>query len=134
MYCKVILSNLEKKVKIDGIIDTGNLLKDPISKRPVVVVEKDKLGGFLPSNILDNNNIVSGKNIDFGELSSKIRAIPFKSLGKENGLLLGVKVDEIQVEYQDILHNIEDVIIGIYNGHLSKNDKYFALVGLDTIK
>ena len=29
---------------------------------------------------------------------------------------------------------IENVIIGLYNGHLSKNEKYKALIGLDLLE
>ena len=134
LLCKVILNSEKQDVKIDGIIDTGNLLRDPISKVPVIVVEKLKLEGIFPKIILANiSNIINGKDIELGELSAKIRAIPFKSLGKENGLILGIKMDEIQVEYQDDIHKIENAIIGIYNGNLSRNGKYFALVGIDAI-
>ena len=83
--------------------------------------------------IINVTNIINGKNVELGEYASKIRAIPFKSLGKENGLLLGVKVDEIEVSYQDMEHKIKDVIIGIYNGVLSRNGKYSGLIGLDII-
>ena len=48
-------------------------------------------------------------------------------------MLLGVKVDEIEVSYQDMEHKIKDVIIGIYNGVLSRNGKYSGLIGLDII-
>lgn len=135
MYCNVNIYDKDKEIKIMAIIDTGNFLRDPISKMPVVVIEKNKLVDIFPRNILDNiSNIIDGKDIELGEYSSRIRAIPFKSLGKENGLLLGIKMDEIQVEYQDADYKIENVIIGIYNGILSRNGKYSGLVGLDLIK
>ena len=134
MFCNITLNSSNKKTKITAIIDTGNFLRDPITKIPVIVVEKDKLNELLPEIILDNvTNIINGKNVELGEYASKIRAIPFKSLGKENGLLLGVKVDEIEVSYQDMEHKIKDVIIGIYNGVLSRNGKYSGLIGLDII-
>lgn len=135
MYCKVFVESEGNKVEVDGIIDTGNFLKDPITKMPVIVVERGKLNEVIPKKILDNiGNIVNGKDVDLGEYSSKIRVIPFKSLGKDNGLLLGIRVNKVQIEYQDIMHVIENVIIGIYNGILSKNGKYFSLVGLDIIR
>ena len=125
MYCNLIVSNNDKKVNIKAIIDTGNFLKDPISKMPVIVVQKDSLANIFPSNILDNlSNIINGENNDFIEYSYRIRVIPFNSLGKENGLLLGIKMDEIQVEYQDVIHIIKNVVICIYNGVLSKNNRY----------
>lgn len=135
MYCNLNIYSKHKKFVIKAIIDTGNFLKDPITKIPVIVVEKEFLRGIFPDNILDNViNIIDGKNIELGEYSSKIRVIPFKSLGKENGLLLGIKIDGIEVEYQDIKHKLENSIIGIYSGNLSKTGKYRALVGVDIVK
>ena len=134
MYCNVTLNSGDKKATVTAIIDTGNFLRDPITKIPVIVIEKEKLKNLLPEVIIENiGNIINGRNVELGEYASKIRAIPFKSLGKENGLLLGVKVDEIEVSYQDMEHKIKDVIIGIYNGVLSRNGKYSGLIGLDII-
>ena len=134
MYCNVKIYLKEKYVDITAIIDTGNFLREPITKMPVIVVEKEKLKDIFPNNILDNiDSIINGDNIHLGEFSAKIRAIPFKSLGKENGLLLGIKVDNVKIYYEDMEHKITDVIVGIYNGKLSKNGKYAGLVGLDIL-
>ena len=40
MFCSIIIKLNKKKVKIRAMIDTGNLLKEPISNIPVIVVEK----------------------------------------------------------------------------------------------
>lgn len=135
MYCNLKIHSKEKELKINAIIDTGNFLRDPITKMPVVVVEKDNLRGLFSNNILDNlTEIINGKDVDLGEYSSKIRIIPFKSLGKENGLLLGIKIDEIEIEYQDVQNKVKDVIVGIYNGSLSRSGRYGALLGMDVIR
>lgn len=134
IYCNVKL-NVEEKTKIiTALIDTGNFLKDPITKIPVIVAERESLKGLFPDEILLNTSkIINGRSIDLGEYASKVRVIPFKSLGKDNGLLLGIKIDEAYIEYQDNVYEIKNVIIGIYNGILSRNRKYVGLVGLDVI-
>lgn len=134
IYCNVKL-NVEEKTKIiTALIDTGNFLKDPITKIPVIVAERESLKGLFPDEILLNTSkIINGGSIDLGEYASKVRVIPFKSLGKDNGLLLGIKIDEAYIEYQDNVYEIKNVIIGIYNGILSRNRKYVGLVGLDAI-
>lgn len=135
MYCNLTIYSGGKELPITAIIDTGNFLRDPITKVPVIVVEKENLRGIFPDEILDNVvNIINGKDVDLGEYSSKIRVIPFKSLGKENGLLLGIKVEQLEVDYQDVKHEIKDIIVGIYNGSLSRTGKYAGLVGVDIIK
>ncbi len=134
MYCNVKLCERENKKVITAIIDTGNFLKDPITKIPVIVAEINSLDGLFPSKILHNaSKIINGGDIDLGEYASKIRVIPFKSLGKDNGLLLGIKIDKAYIEYQDNVHEIKNIIVGIYNGNLSRSGKYEGLVGLDSI-
>ncbi len=129
MMCTVIIGN----TRITAIVDTGNLLKDPITKMPVLIVEREMLKGIFPEIILENaTDIVNGKEIELGEYPSKLRVIPYKSIGKENGLLLGIKAKNIRIVYQDI-EKAHDVIIGIYTGTLSKNNKYSAIVGLELL-
>ena len=135
MYRNIKIPLDGKETNITAIIDTGNFLKDPITKIPVIIIEKEKLYNIFPAKILENiAEIINGVDIDLGNFASKIRIIPFKSLGKENGILLGIKIDEIEVNYQEVNHDLKNIIIGIYNGKLSKNGKYSGLVGMDIIK
>lgn len=64
---------------------------------------------------------------------SKLRCIPFSSLGKQNGLLLGMKAEEITIIIDDEKKIKQNVIIGIYEKSLTKRGEYRALVGLDLI-
>ena len=135
MFCNVKINFEGKTINVKTIIDTGNFLREPITNLPVIIIEKSKLKDFFPDKILDNiSEIINGENIELEECASKVRAIPFKSLGKENGLILGIKVDSIEVNYQDICHKISNVIVGIYNGILGRSGKYSGLIGLDVIK
>lgn len=134
MHCNIKVDINSKYVYINAIIDTGNFLREPITKTPVIVVEKRALLNIIPDYILNNlDKIINGENIDLKEYTSKIRIIPFTSLGKENGILLGLKADNVLVEMEENNINISNVIIGIYNGNLSKNGKYKALIGLDLL-
>ena len=60
--------------------------------------------------------------------------IPFSSLGKENGILLGIKVDKILIDREDKIIVTDDVIVAIYNGTLNKTGKYQALIGLELLE
>lgn len=102
---------------------------------PVIVVEKNTLVNIIPNYILDNlNEIINGEDIDLKDYTSKIRIIPFTSLGKENGILLGIKADNVIVQQEEGEININNVIVGIYNGILSKSGKYKALIGLELLE
>jgi len=135
MHCKLQINVEDSIINTEAIIDTGNFLRDPITKTPVIVVEKEVLRGILPDTIIDNlPEIISGKNIDIGNYISKIRIIPFTSLGKENGLLIGIKADKVCINHNEENLNLNNVIIGIYNGNLSKSNKYSALIGLNLLE
>lgn len=135
MFCNIKIIINSKSVYVKAIIDTGNFLKEPITQTPVVVVQKDVLKGVIPSYILENiEDIINGKSVNLYEYISKIRIIPFTSLGKENGVLLGIKADKILVEAEDKYIDINNVIIGIYDGILEKNKRYMALLGLELLE
>ena len=135
MICNLEIIQKDKKVKVKAIIDTGNFLTDPITKMPVVVVEKEKLIDIFPKSVLENTmDFVNGANTEMEEYLSKIRIIPFKSLGKENGLLLGIKVDGVIINYQGNDNFIKEVIVGIYEKKLSSNNSYSALIGLNILE
>ena len=139
MYCKIKLKLNENIIETKAMIDTGNLAKEPITNTPVIIVESSLLEEVLPRQILNNlENILSG---DLSQISeeiqekyiSKLRCIPFSSLGKQNGMLLGIKADEIQVETEDDKKISNNVIIGIYDKSLTKRGEYRALIGIDLI-
>ena len=121
---KFAIDGNEKQVK--ALIDSGNFLKEPITGVPVVVVETMYMFGLVPKEILENIENISTGNLevlnDSTRFLSKFRVIPFNSLGKENGLLLGIKADYLQViENEEYEHKkIENVIIGLYDKTLSK--------------
>ena len=141
IYCNLIIYFEKKSIDINALIDTGNMLKDPISNMPVIVVEKESLKALLPEEILGNTENIFNGNVEnslYEEFNlkylSKFKVIPFKSLGRENGLLLGFKVDKVLIKTEEKELEIENVIVGIYKGRLSKNNEYSALIGLDIIE
>ena len=136
MFCEIEIELNKTKIKTRAMIDTGNMLKDPITNMPVVVVEKSLLYECMPKEILNNlENIIGGdfekvpENIR-NEYISKLKLIPFSSLGKQNGMLIGIKPKYLKIT-QDEEENIkENVIIGIYTKSLTKKGEYRALIGM----
>ena len=60
--------------------------------------------------------------------------IPFSSLGKQNGLLLGIRVDSVNIEIDEKIERINNVIIGIYDKSFTKNNAYSAIFGLEILE
>ena len=139
LFCNIVIKINQKEIKTTAMLDTGNLLKEPITNIPVVVVEHKLLYQTIPDEILDNIEQILGGDLDKipedikNEYISKLKVIPFSSLGKQNGMLLGLKADGLEIEEQNCVKNVDRVIIGMYNKKLSKKDEYSALLGFDVI-
>ncbi len=129
-----------KEINLKAMLDTGNLLKEPITGMPVVVIQKSELYSVISKKILDNiEKLIGGDNEDITsqieeEYLTKFRVIPFSSIGKQNGLMLGLKADEVIIEKEEEQEKRSDVIIGIFPWALSKNNTYTALIGLDLLE
>ena len=139
LLCNVKIKINKKEIETSAMIDTGNLLKDPISNTPVIVVEHSLLYDILPKQILNNiENILGGELENIPEdvkkrYIQKLKVIPFSSLGKQNGMLLGIKADGICIESEDEIYTKDNVIVGIYDKSLTKRGEYRALVGMNLL-
>ena len=129
-----------EKANLKAMLDTGNQLKDPITSLPVIIVEKQSLTPIVSEEtinymmqILDGNWQESDDN-QTNLYKQRLRIIPFSSIGKQNGMLVGIKVDKVTV-MTDINETInKNVIACIYNQKLSKKETYSALIGLDMLE
>ncbi len=112
-----------------ALIDTGNMLSEPISNTPVMVVELEKLKTILPEEFYDV--LSNGSAMDYiayentpSIFESRLRIIPYSSLGEENGILMGFKPDAVKISDKCITN----IIIGVYNRSLSATYEYDALL------
>lgn len=137
-FIEIELYNKNKMTKARALLDSGNMLKEPISQKPVIVVEKTTLSKIIPEEVLDYiEKIVGGDDQEKNEMQeylSKIRMVPFMSLGKENGMLIGIRLDKIKINTEDIRLEKENIIAGIYEKKLTKDNKYNALIGLNLLE
>ena len=140
IYCNIEIYLEQKNIEIKAMLDTGNLLKEPISGMPVIVVEHTKLYDIIPKEILNNLDKILGGDLESipeeikEKYLTKLKVIPYSSLGKQNGMILGIKADKIKIikEDENIIKN--NVIIGIYNKSLTKRGEYNGLVGIELLQ
>ncbi|MBZ2173682.1 sigma-E processing peptidase SpoIIGA [Schnuerera sp. xch1] len=132
----IIISLNNKKVNLVALIDTGNSLKEPISQLPVIIAEYNALKSILPkslqkiySNKKEFDLDLIAKVMDDISDEIKLRLIPFKSLGNDNGILIGFKPDSIKVNLKDETRKLtEDIIVAIYNDKLAQDEHYNGLL------
>lgn len=139
LFCPITIKINGKEIKTIAMLDTGNLLKEPITNIPVIVVEHTLLQDAVPKEILDNIEKILGGDLEEipenikNEYMSKLKVIPFTSLGKQNGMLLGLKADGVELEEAEEVKKVDKIMIGMYNKKLSKKEEYSALLGIDVL-
>ena len=134
---KVIYNNID--INFKALLDTGNRVYDPISKSPVIIAEYKVLEELLPDEIRAgylNQEDISGIVTNTGNhsFSSRIRLIPYYSLGNPNGILLGFRPDNVYIKADNLdARLIDDVIIAIYQQELSAENTYQGLLHPDLV-
>lgn len=139
MFCQIAIQINGKEIETTAMIDTGNLLKEPITNTPVIVVEHTLLYDCIPKEILNHLEEILGG--DFSNIPetikekyiAKLKFIPFSSLGKQNGMLLGMRAEAIKIRGNNKEEKKEGIMIGIYNKSLTKRGEYRALMGIELI-
>ena len=130
---RIVMNN--KEIELKAMLDTGNLLVEPISKSPVIIVEKEKLNNIIPDDILNIDIGGDVERIDVrDEYISKIKLIPYSSVGKENGILMGIRAEKLIIELDNKKYETDDVIIGVFEKQFKSNGKYSALLGIDILE
>lgn len=126
----------EKVARIKAILDTGNFLTDPITNIPVLIVEASKLKEIIPEELLSNIEKIifesEFEKID-EEIKSRCSIIPFSSIGKNNGIIVGFRPDYIKVYTTEGEEIRRKVIVGIHNNKIARNGLYSGLIGLNLL-
>lgn len=141
LYVPIVIRIGAKKIPLKALVDTGNNLKDPISGMPVIIAEFSAIADLLPQtveNILKNSeepdiNLLTEKLAE-SNLAKRIRVIPFTSIGRKKGMLVGIRPDEIFVIYRNNHIRISKAVIGIYHKRLSSRGDYRALLHPDILR
>jgi stage II sporulation protein GA (sporulation sigma-E factor processing peptidase) len=110
-FCKVTLKNDEKKVAVEALVDTGNGLMEPISGKPVSIMEPHIL-----------------ENLWQDGLPELYRAIPYHSVGKKRGILRGYLVPEALIEVEGVTKICRDVFIGVSEEKIASEGRYQMLL------
>lgn len=134
---EIVLNN--KRCSLTALIDTGNSLKDPITNAPVIIVYYKTIIDILPDELReailkDYSYEIFKKRIMDSELKSRIRIIPYKALGVENGILIGVRMDLVISRLRSKTNVVKEPIIALYSKPISNAGDYQALTYPGIIK
>ena len=118
----------DRWAEVHALRDTGNLLRDPMSQKRVMVVEKSCLVPLLSREERQALESLRGDNGPevFERLQSRrFLLLPYQAVGQSGALLLAMKPDKILVDGR-----VEkEVLIGIAPGRISTPQGCQAILG-----
>ncbi len=118
-YVPVELTYGDRHLTVTALRDTGNTLRDPLTGGPVLVVDGDTalhLTGLTSTQL-------SSPVESMGALPG-LRLIPYRSVGTQNGLLLGMQLQEVKIGSWK-----GSRVVAFAPGLLSTAGEYQALTG-----
>lgn len=99
-----------KCVRVNFLYDTGNSLVDPFTNKPVCVVEARAV------NKLDYTK------------DSFYHLIPYKSLGKQDGVIPVVRFESMTLCIGSRKITVDEPYFALYSGEFSKGNEYRAII------
>ena len=104
--CRVKLHYNGQVCEINGLLDTGNQLKDTVTGEPVSVLGREEAKKLLGTSIPEG-----------------IRYIPYHSIGKEQGMMALVRMERMCVQREEECW-LEKPLIAISEEQISKTNEY----------
>ncbi len=83
-------------LSLTGLVDSGNLLKEPISGKPVIITGYETIRSLIPTELLSVFKTKDLSAIQHNTSSAKIRLIPTHTVEKE-GLIFALLPEKITV-------------------------------------
>lgn len=108
-FANVEISFEGKTARLKAMADSGNLLKDPVSNIPCIIVDTKGLLPIFPKEIFESSALLKLGSIS-GKYASRLRFIPTKTAMGE-GILLGIRADKVKVEFDGRSKEVDAVIV-----------------------
>ena len=109
-----------KEKKVQALWDSGNQLTQPVTGRPIHILELETLIPLL--TVQENRELQSLMDLKTVEQPSGIFSlVPYQSIGKKYGLLPVLQLDEIQVETEKEIISTPNVLVAVSRQRFSQN-------------
>ena len=114
-------------ITTDALIDSGNLVRDPMNMNPVMFLKPELARETLPPEITE----LSRLDVLPDALRRRVRLVPVSRDGKTH-IMIGVRADKIELITEDRCEPVEMTVVIDREG--GKFGGYDALVPLDAIE
>ncbi len=127
------------RVSVQALIDTGNRLRDPASGNPVIIVEYGAIESALPWQVRaalaksDDDFMARARAVAGSTWSSRFRAVPYSSVGREKGMMVGFRPDRVRVADGRRMVTTSRAVVCVHTSALCPGGNYRALVNPDIL-
>ena len=130
LYYEVELSLGERKKRAAALLDTGNHLKEPVSRKPVILMDIAFAGELLDEG---TRRAVSEfyKTGLVGETGERIRLVPYHSVGKSHGLLIAVFLESLTIQMEQKAIVLKEVCAALTEEPVSARGEYQVLLNAE---
>ena len=119
-YVRVVLQYRGKRMEVTALLDTGNLLRDPLTGQQILLVGADvgqSLVGLTCAQLKDPVSVVQSGGI------AGARLIPYRSVG-QSSMLLALNMEEVWIDRRQA-----GKLVAFAPDVLCREKSYQALVG-----
>lgn len=106
-FVRVTLYRDDKEITVMALVDTGNGLTEPISGKPVSVIEKRYI-----------------EDAEAMKENASYCVIPYHSVGRAHGIMEGFRIPKMVIEAEERKITVENTVLGICEGNISSTGNY----------
>ena len=96
----------DKFLEVEALIDTGNLVKDPMNMNPVIFLKRMQAEDIVPISVIELSNV--------DELSKdyrkRIRLIPV-TRNNETHVMIGIRMDKVLIVKDNYKEEINATVV-----------------------
>lgn len=128
-----------REVKFIGLDDSGNQLRDPVSRRPICLLDLSILTQVLPSDLSaalggGQDMLTALSSIQESRWMRRISIVPYRGAGGTQQLTFAVRPDLVEVEVDGVWGQAATaVLLAAHPGKLSLDNQFQAILHIEAI-
>lgn len=126
-YPFVLEKNGKQKEGI-GFLDTGNGLRHPRTREPVVITQHAFLREFFDAEEYDRQEALLEFGVGVEESRESVVWIPYHSIGRDSGLLPGIYFDHLKIKNGDQVMDCPHTLVAFCKEKISAQGEYHMLL------
>ncbi|MBB5172164.1 sigma-E processing peptidase SpoIIGA [Texcoconibacillus texcoconensis] len=123
----------QERWEYKGFIDSGNSCKDPMTNRPVMMIDMMRVADSFPKDVVHfARSVQEMEEVSHGEVPPfwlrRMRLVPFRTIGDTHSMMAAFKPDLVVIKNDGEIRETSNVLIGFVFTDLSATGEYQCLL------